>query len=90
MPLVAQLDTLRFLFRQACEFLLEGPGLEAPRSPISRRPVAALGEGEESGVAGDEPREGCVLMKTVSSTWIASPSERPPERELLEYQYSER
>ena len=25
MPLVAQLDTLRFLFRQACEFLLEGP-----------------------------------------------------------------
>jgi len=38
------------LFRHACLMGLEG--LEAPREPISRRPVAALGQDQEPGASG--------------------------------------
>jgi ATP-dependent DNA ligase len=48
------------LFRQVCKFGLEG--LVSKR--IDRRyrggPLAGLGQGEKSGVAGDAPRQRCI------------------------------
>ena len=40
------------LFRHACLMGLEGMVFEASRSPLSRRPIAALGEGQEPTTSG--------------------------------------
>jgi hypothetical protein len=40
------------LFRKACEFDLEGLGLDAPRSRLPRRRFAELAQGEKPGSSG--------------------------------------
>jgi len=39
-----------------------GPGLKAPRPPLSRRPVEGLGRGEEPQAPSKGAREGRVLI----------------------------
>jgi hypothetical protein len=39
------------------------PGIEAPRPAISRRPIAALGEGEKSQLGGNDAGQGYRLVK---------------------------
>ena len=53
------------LFRHACLMSdgAGGHGLEAPREPISRRPVPALGQDQKPGASGVQPGAGSVLKQ---------------------------
>jgi ATP dependent DNA ligase domain len=44
-----------------------GPGLETPRKQLSRRPVPALGQGQEPGASGFQPGVGPILAGTIAS-----------------------
>jgi bifunctional non-homologous end joining protein LigD len=44
-----------------------GPGLEASRQPLSRRPVPALDQGQEPAASGVRPRAGSVRLSKIQS-----------------------
>jgi ATP-dependent DNA ligase len=52
------------LFRKACEFGLEGLGVETPRSRPSAGTLPELGQGKKSQTSSDDPRHGNFLTKS--------------------------
>jgi hypothetical protein len=52
-----------------------GAGLQAPRQHLSRRPVAALGQGEEPNTSRLQPGAGSVLVH-IETIWAASGASR--------------
>ena len=57
------------LFRHACLIGAGGHGLEAPREPVSRRPVPALGQDQKPGASGVQPGAGSVLKQRAHATF---------------------
>jgi hypothetical protein len=50
------------LFRHACLMALDGHGFETSREHVPRRPVPALGEGQEPAAPGVQQGAGSVLV----------------------------
>jgi bifunctional non-homologous end joining protein LigD len=50
------------LFRAALQHGTRGNGLEAQRSPLPRRPIEGLDQGQEPKASGEVARDGCVCL----------------------------